>query len=209
MTPNANPPRLLPSSRYFPLRFHILHSLLSLSSKTSTYIPLTPYLLEMLDSAEFRSQGKKSTLKALDLEYIIRAPQAYPRTRIYQETLAEELVYLLGTFHAQWSTHVAFPEVALPAVLSIKRHIKKGTAGSPKAVNQLKTLVDKIEETRRYVETKRRGVSFAPRDRSEVTRFEEGLEVKKTPVGAWVVVLTKARERKRIEVEKALREERD
>ncbi|KAK8861243.1 hypothetical protein IAR55_002062 [Kwoniella newhampshirensis] len=202
--------RLLPSSRYFPLRFHILHSLIRIISLTGTYIPLSPFLLEILDSTEFRrSNPKKATLKPLDLEYVIRAPAAYPKTRVFQEGLGEELVYLLGEYHAVISTNIAFPELVLPVVVTIKKHIKKGSAGSPKVVSGLKTLVDKLEATKTFIETKRRNVGFAPRDRSEVDRFLEGQGVEVTPVGNWMRLQRKVREKKRKEVEMALREERE
>ncbi|OCF39587.1 nucleolar complex protein 2 [Kwoniella heveanensis CBS 569] len=201
--------RLLPSSRYFPLRFHILSSLLRIISRTGTYIPLAPFLLEILDSTEFRrSNPKKATIKPLDFEYIIRAPAAYPKTRVYQEGLGEELVYLLGEFHASISTNIAFPEIVLPVLVSIRKHIKKNSAGSPKVVAQFKTLLDKLEATKTFIEGKRRNVSFAPRDRSEVDRFLQDQSTGVTPVGNWMRLQRKVREKRRAEVERALREER-
>ncbi|BEI82314.1 hypothetical protein CcaverHIS002_0301820 [Cutaneotrichosporon cavernicola] len=202
--------RLLPSSRYFPLRFHILSSLIRLVSLTGTYIPLAPFLLEILDSAEFRKANpKKATLKPLDMAYVIRAPAAYPKTRVYQEGLGEELVWLLSEYHATLATDVAFPEIALPVVLSIRRHVKRGSAGSPKVSTQLKALADKIDANRAWVESKRRNVGFAPRDRSELARFCQDVKPETTPLGGWVRIQRKARETKRREVEKAMREERD
>lgn len=200
--------RLLPSSRYFPLRFHILSSLTRLVSQTETYIPLSPFLLEILDSSEFRrSNPKKATLKPLDLAYVIRAPAAYPKTRVYQEVLGEELVWLLADFHAQLANHISYPELVLPVIVSVKRHIKRGTAGSPKVANQLKTLVEKLDANRTFIENKRRNVSFAPRDRAEVARFKEGIKVDATPLGGWVKIQRKVRAQRRKEVEKALREQ--
>lgn len=200
--------RLLPSSRYFPLRFHVIASLIRLVAQTETYIPLSPFLLEILDSSEFRrSNPKKATLKPLDLAYVIRAPAAYPKTRVYQEVLGEELVWLLADFHAQLSNHISYPELVLPVIVSVKRHIKRGTAGSPKVANQLKTLVDKLEANRTFIEGKRRNVGFAPRDRAEVARFKEGIKVETTPLGTWVKVQRKVRAQRRKEIEKALREQ--
>ena len=199
--------RLLPSSRYFPLRFHLLHSLIRIITRTKTYIPLSPFLLEILDSSEFRKQNpRKATLKPLDLEYIIRAPAQYPKTRIYQEILSDELVFLLAEYHATISTSVGFPEMVLPVVVSLRRHLKKGS-GTPKVQSGLKNLVEKLEATKVYIEGKRRNVSFAPRDRGEVSRFGEKLKIEDTPIGNWVRVQRKVREAKRREVEKALREE--
>lgn len=173
-------------------------------------MPLSPFLLEILDSAEFRrTKPKNSTLKPLDLEYSIRAPAAYPKTRTFQETLGDELVFILGEYHAAMSTNIAFPEIALPVILSIRRHIKRQTAGSPKVQAQLKTLVEKLEATRTWVETKRRNVSFAPNDRAEVDRFLQDVEIDKSPVGSWMKIQKKVRDGKRREVEKALREEQE
>ncbi|KAK4684424.1 nucleolar complex protein 2, partial [Tremellales sp. Uapishka_1] len=202
--------RLLPSSRYFPLRYHILHSLIRIIAKTKIYVPLSPFLLEILDSAEFRrSNPKKSTLKPLDLEYIVRAPAAYPKTRIYQESLGEELVFLLGEYHAEISTNIAFPEMVLPIILTLRRHLKKGTAGSPKVQNGLKGLVEKLEASRKWIEEKRANVGFSPRDKSELEKFELGLEKAKTPLGVWMALQRKVREKRRIEIERAIREEVD
>lgn len=38
---------LQPSARYYPLRLHVVRSLLELSAATHTFIPVAPYLLEV------------------------------------------------------------------------------------------------------------------------------------------------------------------
>lgn len=193
--------RLVPTSRFFPLRFHVLHSLLRLVAKTGTYIPLAPYCLEILESAEFkRSKSKAGALRPLDLEYIIRAPAAYPRTRIYQESLAEELVFILGEFHSLMGRHIAFPEMTIPVVAALKRHLKRGS-GSAKSNSHIKILVEKIEATRTWVEKKRQNVDFAPNNRTEVDGFLEGTPVDVTPIGTWMRLQRKVRDQKRKEVE--------
>lgn len=165
----------------------------------------------MLDSSEFKkSNPKKTTLKPLDFEYLIRAPASYQKTRIYQESIAEELTFLLGEYHATKvvGASIAFPELVLPVVTMIRRHIKKGSAGSAKCVNGFKVLVEKLEAQRVLVEAKRRGVGFAPRDRAEVGRFEDALVEKEGPLAGWMRLQRKVKEAKRAEVERALREER-
>ncbi|KAJ9094837.1 hypothetical protein QFC20_006815 [Naganishia adeliensis] len=199
--------RLVPTSRWFPLRFHVLHALLRITARTGNYVPLAPFLLEILESVEFkRANPKNASLKPLDLEYVIKAPASYPKTKIYQETLAEELVYLLGEFHAVMSTNIAFPEMTIPVVFMLKRYLKKGGA-SGKVNNQLKTLVEKIEVTRQWVEKKRRGVTFAPNDRADVEAFLEGVPITETPIGSWMRLQKKVRDQKRKEIEMAQREE--
>jgi nucleolar complex protein 2 len=208
---------LLPSPRYFPLHFHILSTLQTLCAQTGIYIPLSPYLLDILGSSEFRptSTPRKSTLKPLDLEYVIRAPATYPRTRIYQETIGDELVYLLASYHAELVSSIAFPEIVLPVILLLKKQLKRASSGgkgkgmSPKVAQGLKGLVDKLEAQKKWSEEKRRNVGFAPRDRADVGRWEVQVqeEKEKTPLGMWVKTMRKVRDRKREEVEKALRGE--
>ena len=98
--------------------------------------------------------------------------------------------------------------MVLPIIITIKRHFRKGTAGSAKVQAGLKTLVEKLELTKAWIEGKRRNVSFAPRDAGEVARFCEGVGVEQSPVGAWMRLQRKVREGRRREVERALREER-
>lgn len=198
---------LVPTSRYFPLRFHIMHSLLRLIARTGTYIPLAPFCIDILESSEFkRARPKQSTLKPLDIEYYIRAPASYPKTRVYQETIAEEMVYVLGQFFALESKSIAFPEMTIPVVATLKRYLKKH--GKGKVGSQIKSLVDKIEATRSWVEKRRTTVSFAPNDRQEVARFLEDVSIDATPIGGWMRLQTKVRDQKREQVERALREER-
>lgn len=211
--------RLLPSSRYFPLRFHLLHSLIRMVQRTDTYIPLTPFLLEILDSAEFKrsSRPKKTTLKPVDLEYVIRVPAAYQKTKIFQETLSDEITFLLGDYHRVISGYIAFPEIVLPTIITLRRFVKKANVGtgpkgrqsgvSPKVLNSIKVLVDKLEATKTWCEGKRKNVGFAPRDRSELVRYRDRVNEDESPVGSWIKVQRKQRDARRIEVEKALREE--
>ncbi|WWC87628.1 uncharacterized protein L201_002518 [Kwoniella dendrophila CBS 6074] len=199
--------RLLPSSRYFPLRFHIINSLLRIMSKTGVYIPLSPFLLEILNSNEFKkSNPKKVTLKPLDFEYIIRSPSTYPKTKIYQENLGEELIFLLGEYHSILSLNISFPELILPIIITLKRNIKKNQAGSPKIVSQLKNLIDKFELTKQFIEKQRRNVNFAPQDRSELDRFLENSKIEDTPLGNYMRLQKKIRDKKRLEIEKSFKE---
>ena len=151
-----------------------------------------------------RPSPRKTTLKPLDFEYIIRAPQTYLKTRIYQDSLTDELAYTMGEYFASQSNRIAFPEMVLPVIVTVKRVLKKGT--SPKVSSSLKILLEKIEATRKWTEAKRRDVQFAPRDWADVKRWEAGVEVDKTPIGTWMAVQRKMRARKRKEVEAALRE---
>ncbi|KAI4095114.1 MAG: hypothetical protein LQ344_001765 [Seirophora lacunosa] len=206
--------RLIPTPTYYPLRFHLTRSLLRLSRATTTYIPLASSLLEVLSSPEMTKPPKASTLKPLAFATALRAPKPYLRTRTYQDGLGEQLVELLAASFAAWATHVAFPELALPPLVHLKRWLKASSSSSPSSHNRntsntpnktrnnrnnkltsaLALLVQKLEAHARWIEERRRGVEFAPANREAVEAFLRGVKVGETPLGAFAAGLRARRE---------------
>ncbi|ELR08423.1 hypothetical protein GMDG_00487 [Pseudogymnoascus destructans 20631-21] len=203
--------RLIPTATYFPLRFHLVRSLLRLSRATGTYIPLAPLLLEVLSAAEMKKHAKSSTQRPLDFSVAYKAPKAYLRTRVYQDGVGEQVVELLGEFFVLWSTSVAAPELGLPVIVMLKRWLKEAGAKTGnrngKVNAALGILVQKIEANGRWVEERRVKVEFAPGNRAGVEGFLKGFEWEKTPLGAYVVGQRKQREEKARILEAGRREE--
>ncbi|KAF1914150.1 Noc2p family-domain-containing protein [Ampelomyces quisqualis] len=193
--------RLIPTAQYFPLRFQLIRSLLRVSSATSTYIPLAPALIEVLNTAEMKKMAKPSTLKTLDFSIAIRATKAYLRTRTYQDGVGEQVAELLSEFFILWTKNIAFPELALPVIVMLKRWMKamtKKTGGNRNTrVNSLiALLVQKLEANSRWIEEKRGKVDFAPNNRTGVEGFLKDVEWEKTPLGAYVAGQRKSRDQK-------------
>lgn len=200
--------RLIPTPIYFPLRFHLTRALLRLSLTTYTYIPLAPSLLEVLASPELSKPPKPSTLKPLDFSTTLRTPKAYLHTRVYQDGLGAEVASLLAEFFACWAKHIAFPELIIPPTVQLKRWLKsasatstsrktathltsaapaKSTGNKNRKLNaSIALLVHKLELNARWVEERRRTVSFAPSDRDGVENFLKDVPVEDTPLGAFV-----------------------
>jgi len=204
--------RLIPTSTYFPLRFQLMRSLLRLSRATGTYIPLASALLEVLNSAEMKKPPKPSTLKNLDFASNYKAPKSYLRTRVYQDGIGEQVAELLSEFFVLWSTSIAFPELALPVIVMLKRWLKdasnKNTGNKNNKVNSGFTLlIQKLEANSKWIEERRAKVDFAPNDRAGVEGFLKGFEWEKTPLGAFVVGQRKQREEKAKLLEEGRREE--
>lgn len=206
--------RLIPTATYFPLRFQLTRSLLRLSMATSTYIPLAAPLYEVLNSAEMRKAPKSSTLKPLDFETIIRVPKSYLKTRTYQDGVGEQVQELLSEFFGLWSKNIAFPELALPVIVMLKRWLKDVNSRTPGAGNKnqkvnglMQLLVQKIDSNVKFVEEKRAKVEFAPNNRKGVTSFLEDLEWEKTPLGAFLVGQRKIREEKAKMLEESRKDE--
>ncbi|KAH8128015.1 hypothetical protein FP744_10001058 [Trichoderma asperellum] len=206
--------RLLPTSLYFPLRFHLIRSLLVLSRAADVYIPLASPLLEVLNSAEMKKAPKASTLKPMDFAVAYRAPKSYLRTRVFQDGIGEEVVELMSSFMYTWSTSISFPELALPVIIQLKRWLKQVSAKSSgnknsKLVSQFSVLVQKLEANAKFIEEKRAKVDFAPKHRSQVDAFLKDFDAAKTPLGAYVVGQAAARaERAKVLAEARQEEER-
>ncbi|KAI0474062.1 Noc2p family protein [Xylariaceae sp. FL0804] len=204
--------RLIPTATYFPLRFHLIRSLLRMSRSTGTYIPLASALLEVLNSAEMRKPPKQSTLKAFDFQVAYKVPKSYLRTRIYQDGVGDQVVELLSEYFVLWSTNIAFPEFALPVIIMLKRWLKqsrKRASGNSngKLRAGLVLLVQKLEANAKFVEGRRARVDFAPKDRAQVDAFLRDFAWEKTPVGAYVVAQRRAGAEKARMLEQARRED--
>ncbi|MCJ1361842.1 Nucleolar Complex 2 protein [Acarospora aff. strigata] len=229
--------RLIPTAQYFPLRFHLVRSLLRLSRATGTYIPLAPALLEVLNSAELKKAPKPSTLKPLDFGTAVRAPKSYLRTRVYQDGVGDQVAELLAEFFVLWTKSIAFPELALPVTVMLKRWLKSVSVSSSSSQHknsQIKAqgnahggggggggggnkntklnssvalLVRKLEANGRWVEERRAKVEFAPTDRAQVEAFLRDVRWEESPLGTFVVGQRGARAERERVVEEGRRAE--
>ncbi|TFK69768.1 Noc2-domain-containing protein [Pluteus cervinus] len=202
--------KLISNSRSYPFHLHIIHSLLHLTRHTGTYVPISPYILPILTTTlAAGSRPKSSTLRPLDFETHIRAPQQYAKTRIYAECLVEETSYLLAEWLCSSPVHgsISFPEIVVPIVVLLRKSIKSARSNSNvgKELNVVKTLVERIEESATWLENKRRGVSFAPAMTTEVNEWEKSirLQLDDSPLGKYLRVQQKAREKRQKLLDKA------
>ncbi|KAG6907717.1 hypothetical protein DXG01_007630 [Tephrocybe rancida] len=205
--------KLISTSRSYPFHLHIVRSLLHLTKHTDTFIPLSPYLVPILTSTLApTSRPKSSTLRPLDLEVQIRAPQQYVKTRVYYEGVLEESAYLLAEWLASPTVQgsIAFPEIVVPIVVLLRKSLKvarSGSSGSSSGKDQslVKVLLERIEESAKWIEQRRKTVSFAPGQIGEVQTWENDLNGKAedSPLGKYLKVQKKLRENRRKLVEKA------
>jgi nucleolar complex protein 2 len=190
----------------------MIRSLLRISRATGTYIPLASALLEVLNSAEMKKPPKPSTLKSLDFASNYKAQKSYLRTRVYQDGVGEQVAELLSEFFVLWSTSIAFPELALPVIVMLKRWLKevnnKGSGNKNSKINSgILLVIQKLEANGKWIEERRSKVDFAPNDRAGVEGFLKGFEWEKTSLGAFVVGQRKQREEKARLMEEGRREE--
>ncbi|KAJ4481022.1 Noc2-domain-containing protein [Lentinula aciculospora] len=207
--------KLISNNRSYPFHLHVIRSLLHLTRHTQVYMPIAPYILPVLTSTlSASSRPKSSTLKPLDLDVQIRTPQQYLKTRVYAEGLVEEVTYLLGEWLSTKSVHgsIAFPEIVVPILVVLRKAIKSVKShSSKKDYASIKTLIERIDDSVRWTEQKRKEVKLAPNMISAVEDWERELKVKvdESPLGKYVKVQQKAREKQRKLIQKAREGERE
>jgi len=202
--------KLISNSRSYPFHLQIVRSLLHLTRHIQVYIPIPPYILPILTSTLNPStRPKSSTLRPLDFEVQIRTPQQYLKTRVYTEGVVEETGYLLAEWLASKPVQgsVAFPELVVPLVVVLRKAIKaaksSGKNTSGKDVGVVKGLLERVEESSSWVEQRRKGVTFTPGMLAEVEDWESRVKVEESPMGKYIKVQRKTREKRRLLVEKA------
>ncbi|KAH9976631.1 Noc2-domain-containing protein [Lactifluus volemus] len=150
------------------------------------------------------TKSKASTLRPLDFETNLRAPQQYVKTRVYAENVAQEAAFLITEWLSVRVVHasIAFPDLVVPIVASLRRALKTAHGG-PKVSGTTKALVERIEESARWIAQRRAGVTFAPANTDAVGVWEGEVQLEDAPLFKYARVLRKTRERQRKLVEKA------
>lgn len=120
----------------------------------------------------------------------------------------DEATFILAEWLISAPVHgsIAFPEITVPAVVSLRKVIKttktKSKGGAQKEVGVVKGLVERVEESAKWVSEKRKGVNFGPGKLSDVEMWEANLRVEDSPLGKYVKVQRKARTKRKNLVEK-------
>jgi nucleolar complex protein 2 len=96
---------------------------------------------------------------------------------------------------------IAFPEIILPSIIALRKSLKKSFntgkhSASSKIVGMVKILLERIEEGVKWVSVRRDNIAFAPANQSEVEKWERGLKMEDSPIGKYMRVQRKTREKK-------------
>nr|SVE73441.1 EOG090X02MG [Daphnia atkinsoni] len=184
---------LVPTGKYYPLRFQIVSILNQLSADTGTYIPALSFLLEILQNHKFDKKPSKVSMKPLELSCVLRVSQSQMGESGYRDAIIDLLYdHLLETLDCQ-SHSSAFPEIALPVILQLKHFIKKSSMAN--YTKKMKQLVEKVQETIQFVEKQRSQVHFDLADNKAVLALENQIKQSGTPLTNYHSTWKKMRDR--------------
>lgn len=164
--------QLFPMAKYYPLRFLCVEFLNELAKSTGVFIPVTHYLLEVLESIDMSKKPKPSTA-AVSMLCALKVKKANLKTKSFLDTIFEEALYYLLQHLDVVSRSISFPETIVPCILVLKKLRKAAT--NPKYSKSLSKFIDVIEKNVQLIQQKRAQADFTPQDLSKIRDFEAEL----------------------------------
>ncbi|KAL6061879.1 Nucleolar Complex 2 protein [Balamuthia mandrillaris] len=152
--------RLLPTPRYYPLRFLCIRSLNELAAATNTFICPLPYLLEVLDNPDFKKKAKPSDMKPIHFQSALKVGPKALHTSVYTKGVFDELMELLLETTAIYSRNIAFPEIILPAITALKKFQK--SCKNVSFSKEIAQFIEKVEENANFIQKRRDKIEYSP-----------------------------------------------
>ncbi|GIX87064.1 nucleolar complex protein 2 homolog [Caerostris extrusa] len=170
---------LIPTAKYVPLRFHLVKALMYISKSTEIFIPVLPFILDVLKIVDYNRKSNFS-VKPVEFSCALKVTKSQLLEAGFKDSCIAEVCSLLVEYLQSYSNTIGFPELALPAVLQIKSFMKQCKIA--KYNQQLKTVLSKINENSLLISEKRRLVTFSITDNDQVKKWEEDILSAGTPL---------------------------
>ncbi|KAJ6796772.1 nucleolar complex protein 2-like protein isoform X2 [Iris pallida] len=153
---------LVPTARYFPLRLRCVRMLNRLAGATGTFIPVSTYLLDMLEMKELKRPPTGGVGKAVNLLGVKQVDKTTLKTRAFQEACIYSVVEELAEHLAQWSYSVAFFELSFVPLVQLRSFCK--STNIDRFRREIKALIQQVEANIEFTNAKRMVIDFSPND---------------------------------------------
>ncbi|XP_048261065.1 nucleolar complex protein 2 homolog isoform X2 [Bombus terrestris] len=182
--------KVIPTPQYYPLRFHCLQMLIDISRETGTFIPVLPFLLEILNSYDFNKKHKAVSMKPTPFICILRMSKSQLQENGFKDNLIDSIYKLILENAAKDSHTVYFPDLYIPCIIQLKAFLKKCCIAN--YCRKMKQLLDKIVENRKYIETERNKTVIDLKNMQEIKNWENKIKVQGTSLSkfyeSWIKI---------------------
>ncbi|CAF1453673.1 unnamed protein product [Adineta steineri] len=172
--------RLIPTARYYPLRFHCIRLLIKLTELTTVFVPVLPFLLEMFDTTDFNKRHKTASLKAqyINFDTSLKLTKLQMDDRAYKDGLMDQFYELAMLYLVHYAHHVTFPELVYPLILKCKKFIK--ICKVQNFVKVIRGLLEKVQENVKLIEERRQKTGLNVKDAKQMNAWLEQSQQKST-----------------------------
>lgn len=177
---------LVPSARYFPVRFRCVRMLNCIAEATGTFIPVSSLLLDMLEMKELRGRPD-GVGKAVNLFSVKQVDKKTVKTRAFQEACIYSVVDELAKHLTQWSYSIAFFEMSFIPLVRLRSFCK--TIKADRFRKEMKDLIYQIEANVEFIKSKRVGIAFSPNDPAVESFLQTEKEEHCSPLSKFVATL--------------------
>jgi len=175
--------KLIPTPKYFPLRFHCARILREISSSTGTFIPVLPLYLEVLNTFNFKKKSKKVSMKPMDFSCILKLSKSQLLENGFKDATVEEIYGGILSYLADNSNKIAFPELVTPMIFQLKDFLKNSKVQNYS--KKIKSLLDKSLANQKMIDTRRKHVTFGVAETQKILVWEAQVANDGTPLLAF------------------------
>ncbi|GMH33310.1 hypothetical protein BSKO_01144 [Bryopsis sp. KO-2023] len=168
--------------KHLPTRLRIVRTLNGLSAATGYYIPVSSFLLGILQWPALGTRVTKlSDDYCPDLSLQLKVPKPKLKSSVFQAEVVEQVFELLSRHLAQWSHSIAFPEQTYWICFHLRKFSR--SAGMERYRKLARQVIVAAEQSAENIQRRRDVVDFSPKDLQKIDAFEkDGQSAGQTPL---------------------------